>query len=93
VTDFAAGDTVTSPYATHLNGLFPHLEKIDLAAVAAGVLDRWYDQTLCQVNGSMVRLGVMQGEYHWHKHDKDDEFVFLPRGRVPRRSRKARCRT
>ncbi len=64
------------PYATHLNVLIPHLKKIDVPALAASVTDQWYNQTLCQVNGSVVRLGVMQGEYHWHKHDEDDEFFF-----------------
>jgi mannose-6-phosphate isomerase-like protein (cupin superfamily) len=67
---------VTYAYATHLNVLLPALEVIDVPALAAAVSDRWYNQTLCQVNGSVVRLGVMQGEYHWHKHDNDDEFFF-----------------
>jgi mannose-6-phosphate isomerase-like protein (cupin superfamily) len=52
------------------------LEIIDVPALTEAVSDRWYNQTLCQVNGSVVRLGVMQGEYHWHKHDNDDEFFF-----------------
>jgi quercetin dioxygenase-like cupin family protein len=71
-------DSVMSdfPYATHLNILFPHLAKIDVPELAGAVEDQWYNQTLCQVNGSVVRLGVMQGEYHWHKHDEDDEFFF-----------------
>jgi len=64
------------PYATHLDILFPQLQKVDVPALVAAVCDRWYNQTLCQVNGSVVRLGVMQGEYHWHKHDNDDEFFF-----------------
>jgi mannose-6-phosphate isomerase-like protein (cupin superfamily) len=68
------------PYATHLNILFSHLEKVDVPAVAATVKDRWFNQTLCQVNGSVVRLGVLQGEYHWHKHDNDDEFFFCLEG-------------
>ena len=63
-------------YATHLDILFPHLEKIDVPKVVDAVTDEWYNQTLCQVNGSVGRLGVMQGEYHWHKHDHDDEFFF-----------------
>src|ERR1700743_1827717 len=63
-------------YATFLNVLFPSLAKIDVPALADAVTDRWYNQTLAQVNGSVVRLGVMQGEYHWHKHDEDDEFFF-----------------
>ena len=64
------------PYATHLNVLFQQLQKIDVPQLVDSVTDRWYNQTLCQVNGSVVRLGVMQGEYHWHKHDEDDEFFF-----------------
>jgi mannose-6-phosphate isomerase-like protein (cupin superfamily) len=64
-------------YATHLDVLFPGLRLIDVASLAADCTDRWYNQTLCKVNDSVVRLGVMQGEYHWHKHDRDDEFFFV----------------
>lgn len=46
------------PLATHLNILFPQLEKIDVASLANTVTDRWYNQTLCRVNASVVRLGV-----------------------------------
>src|SRR6476659_11178277 len=42
---------------------------------------QWYNQTLCRVNESVVRLGVVQGEYHWHKHDEDDEFFYVVDGR------------
>ncbi|HEY2686782.1 MAG TPA: cupin domain-containing protein [Steroidobacteraceae bacterium] len=73
-------DAAAFPYATHLNILFPQLAKIDIPALKESVKDRWYNQTLCQVNGSVVRLGVMQGEYHWHKHDLDDEFFFCLEG-------------
>ena len=43
--------------------------------------DTWYNQTLCRVNDSVVRLGVMQGAYHWHQHERDDEFFFVLAGR------------
>src|SRR3954465_2433595 len=69
------------PYATHLDVKFPPLARIDVAALAREVTDAWYNQTLCRVNESVVRLGVMQGEYHWHKHDRDDEFFFVLEGR------------
>jgi mannose-6-phosphate isomerase-like protein (cupin superfamily) len=65
------------PYATFLNILFPSLTVVDVPSLVAAVTDRWYNQTLCKVNDSVVRLGVMQGEYHWHKHDNDDEFFFV----------------
>lgn len=69
------------PYATHLDVLFPALETIALGPLVAAVTDKWYNQTLCRVNDSVVRLGVMQGSYHWHKHDTDDEFFFVLDGR------------
>jgi mannose-6-phosphate isomerase-like protein (cupin superfamily) len=69
------------PYATHLNVLFGALEKIELDPLVSGVRDQWYNQTLARVNDSVVRLGVMQGEYHWHRHDHDDEFFYVVEGR------------
>src|SRR5437667_8717408 len=68
------------PYATHLDIKFPALSLIDANALVRACKDRWYNQTLCQVNGSVVRLGVVQGDYHWHKHDNDDEFFFVLEG-------------
>jgi hypothetical protein len=68
------------PYATHLDVKFPALEVVDSPALIAACTDRWYNQTLCKVNDSVVRLGVMQGEYHWHKHEKDDEFFYVVDG-------------
>jgi len=65
------------PYATHLDIKFPALSIVDVPALVKACTDRWYNQTLCKVNESVVRLGVMQGEYHWHKHDNDDEFFFV----------------
>ena len=69
------------PYATHLNVLFNPLEKIALDPLVAAVGDAWYNQTLARVNESIVRVGVMQGEYHWHEHADDDEFFFVLDGR------------
>jgi len=69
------------PYVTHLDIKFNPLTLIDAEALAKAVTDQWYNQTLCKVNDSVVRLGVMEGEYHWHKHDNDDEFFFVLSGR------------
>jgi Cupin domain len=69
------------PYATHLNVLYPPLTIVDVPALVAACTDRWYNQTLCRVNDSVVRLGVVQGEYHWHKHDSEDEFFYVVQGR------------
>lgn len=68
------------PYETRLNILYPPLELIDLQPLADASTFQWYNQTLCQVNDSVIRLGVMQGEYHWHKHEEDDEFFYVVDG-------------
>jgi mannose-6-phosphate isomerase-like protein (cupin superfamily) len=70
------------PYDTRLDILYPPLERIDIPALVAACTHRWYNQTLCRVNDSVVRLGVVQGEYHWHKHEKDDEFFYVVDGRL-----------
>jgi mannose-6-phosphate isomerase-like protein (cupin superfamily) len=69
------------PYATFLDIKFPALTVVDVPSVVSAVTHKWYNQTLCKVNDSVIRLGVMQGEYHWHKHDNDDEFFFVLEGR------------
>lgn len=74
--------TTTYPYATHLDVQYGPLERMDVPALVAACTDPWYNQTLCQVNDSVVRLGVVQGEYHWHKHDTDDEFFYVVEGRL-----------
>ncbi len=73
-------DPQSYPYATLLDLHYSPLELVDVPALVAACRDRWYNQTLCKVNDSVVRLGVMQGEYHWHKHDSDDEFFFVLEG-------------
>jgi mannose-6-phosphate isomerase-like protein (cupin superfamily) len=70
------------PYATRLDIKFGHLELIDIPQMVKECKDKWFNQTLTRVNDSVVRLGVVQGEYHWHKHDKDDEFFFVLEGRL-----------
>ena len=68
------------PYATHLNVYYEPLQLIDVPALVAACTDPWYNQTLCRVNDSVVRMGVVQGEYHWHKHEDEDEFFYVVEG-------------
>ncbi len=68
------------PYETHLDIKFRQGEVVDVQSVVDGVTHPWFNQTLCQVNGSVVRLGVVKGEYHWHKHEHDDEFFYVVEG-------------
>lgn len=69
------------PYVNHMNVRFRALELIDIQQLTDDCTDAWYNQTLCEVNDSVVRLGVMEGKYHWHHHDNEDEFFYVVQGR------------
>jgi mannose-6-phosphate isomerase-like protein (cupin superfamily) len=75
-------DPQSFPYVTRLNVQYQPLEVIDEKGVADACPHRWFNQTLCEVNESVVRLGVVEGEYHWHKHEDDDEFFYVVEGRL-----------
>jgi mannose-6-phosphate isomerase-like protein (cupin superfamily) len=68
-------------YAINLDTKLGFLKLIDVPGLVAECDDEWYNQTLCQVNDCVVRLGIMQGEFHWHKHDREDEFFFVLQGK------------
>ncbi|MGZ4036124.1 MAG: cupin domain-containing protein [Bacteroidia bacterium] len=69
-------------YNTRLNIKFDHLEKMDINEEVKVCKDKWFNQTLTKVNDSVVRLGIVEGEYHWHKHDDDDEYFFVLEGQL-----------
>ena len=68
-------------YNTRLDNKYGSLQVID---IPAEVRDHapWFNQTLTQVNDSVVRLGILQGEYHWHKHDREDECFIVLEGEL-----------
>jgi len=70
------------PYKTYLNVYFAPLELVDIQSLVDACTNRWYNQTLTRVNDAVVRLGIVQGEYHWHKHDREDEFFYVVEGRL-----------
>ncbi|MDP4219862.1 MAG: cupin domain-containing protein [Bacteroidota bacterium] len=69
-------------YVTRLDVKFKHLDLIDIPLMVRECKDKWFNQTLTEVNDSVVRLGIVEGEYHWHKHDNDDEFFFVLEGQL-----------
>jgi mannose-6-phosphate isomerase-like protein (cupin superfamily) len=71
----------TQPYSIHNEVKFAPLTLIDVGRLQQETKDQWFNQTLCRVNDSVVRLGVLQGEFHWHKHDNEDEFFYVVEGR------------
>jgi len=64
-------------YSIEYEPLFGALQVIDVNEVAGAVTEAWWNRTLVEVDGALVRLGVMLGEYHWHRHDREDEFFLV----------------
>jgi mannose-6-phosphate isomerase-like protein (cupin superfamily) len=74
--------TQPNNYAINLDTRFKHMELIDIPTVVSACKEKWFNQTLTQVNESVVRIGIVEGEFDWHKHDHDDEFFFVLEGKL-----------
>lgn len=68
-------------YDIRLDEKFAPLTKFDVAAEAASH-QPWFNQTLVRVDDAVVRLGVLDGDFHWHKHENEDEFFLVLDGRL-----------
>ena len=69
-------------YNQQMNIKYEHLEIIDVPEIVTECPYKWFNQTLTKINDSVARLGIVEGEYHWHKHDNDDEFFFVLSGKL-----------
>ncbi len=74
-------DTQPGEYDIRLDDKYGQSRVIDIGAEAAAN-DPWFNQTLTSVNESVVRLGVIEGDFHWHKHDDQDEFFLVLDGQL-----------
>ena len=69
-------------YSMNMDVRFGPLQRIDIQKMVADCDDEWFNQTLCRVNDCVVRLGIIRGDFHWHKHDKEDEFFYVVNGKL-----------
>jgi mannose-6-phosphate isomerase-like protein (cupin superfamily) len=74
--------SIQTPYSINSDVKFRPLELIDINELQKAVKEAWFNQTLCEINDSVLRLGVVKGEFHWHKHDHEDEFFFVLSGKL-----------
>ncbi len=72
----------TRGYSINTDVKYGPLERMDVSAIVAETKEKWFNQTLTKVNESVVRLGIVEGEFHWHKHESEDEFFFVLSGRL-----------
>ena len=80
VFDFARRIDVS--YDIHTDVKYPPLEIMDLNKLGAACKEKWWNQSLCRINDCVARLGVFEGEFHWHKHDKEDELFCVLEGKL-----------
>ena len=69
-------------YNQRMDIKYGHHELIDVPKIVKECTDTWFNQTLTKVNDSVVRIGIVEGDYHWHKHDNEDEFFFVLIGKL-----------
>jgi mannose-6-phosphate isomerase-like protein (cupin superfamily) len=74
-------DKLDDRYDIETRPLYGPLEHIGAGALAAAQTP-WWNRTLCQVNDAVVRMAVIEGEFHWHKHDAEDEFFYVVEGHL-----------
>jgi mannose-6-phosphate isomerase-like protein (cupin superfamily) len=71
-----------NPWGTFLDVKYAPLMRFDIQELIDANTRPWYNQTLCRVNDCVVRLGVIQGDYPWHRHDDEDELFYVVEGRL-----------
>ena len=69
-------------YNQQMNIRYQHQELIDIAEIVDECNDKWFNQTLTKINDSVARIGIVEGDYHWHSHEDDDEFFFVLSGKL-----------
>ena len=69
-------------YKQKMDIKFKHQEVIDVPKIIEECKEKWFNQTLTKVNDSVARIGIVEGEYHWHNHQNDDEFFFVLSGKL-----------
>ena len=68
-------------YDIETEPVFPPLTHIDVDAFAARH-EPWANRTLAAVGDSVVRMGVLEGDFHWHHHDEEDELFLVLEGEL-----------
>jgi mannose-6-phosphate isomerase-like protein (cupin superfamily) len=55
---------------------------INLEEKAREIRKPWSPVEVARVNDQVVRMALIEGEYHWHKHTNEDELFYVQRGSI-----------
>ena len=58
------------------------MEKVSLSEKFAEFSELWSPKIVGELNGQLVKLVKVKGEFVWHHHDVEDELFLVVRGRL-----------
>ena len=65
-----------------MDAKFGQAQVIDAARMVRENTEKWINFNLTEVNDCIVRLGISEGEFHWHQHEREDELFFVLEGKL-----------
>jgi mannose-6-phosphate isomerase-like protein (cupin superfamily) len=57
------------------------MEKVNLAQKFAQIKEYWKPYIAAELNGQLVKLDKLKGEFIWHQHENEDEMFLVVKGR------------
>ncbi|HTR64390.1 MAG TPA: cupin domain-containing protein [Terriglobales bacterium] len=57
------------------------MEKVNLSQKFSQITEYWKPYIAAELNGQMVKLDKLKGEFVWHHHDDEDELFLVVKGR------------
>lgn len=57
------------------------LDKINLAEKFSRITEYWKPYIAGELNGQLVKLDKLKGEFIWHHHENEDEMFLVVKGR------------
>lgn len=58
------------------------MQKINLAERFSRITEHWRPKVVAELNGQVVRLVKVQGEFVWHQHAGEDELFYVVSGQL-----------
>ncbi len=59
-----------------------HLEKLNILEAVQGIQSDWKNFVLSEINDHVVRVSVLDRDFHWHRHDESDEAFLVLEGKL-----------
>ena len=58
------------------------MKKVNLNNALSSIKEYWSPLIIEELNGQMLKLAKLKGEFSWHKHDDEDELFYVLKGQL-----------